>query len=77
MNANIYFANTNIGKEKGLKSFRVFLHLTKEEFDILLRAIDYYNYASSIFEYGEHIEACQGIRHQIIEKVRPLNFNSL
>lgn len=58
---------------------KVLLHLTLEEFDLLLKAVDYYKYASSLFEYGEHIEDCNTIRDKLMislqafEKEQKLN----
>ena len=45
------------------------LLLSIEEYDVLLKAIDYYNYATSTLEYGEHIEECQNIRSKIMRHI--------
>lgn len=46
------------------------MELTKEEYSVLLKAIDYFNYASSVMEYGEHIEDCQNIKNKIINSMK-------
>ena len=47
------------------------LCLTIEEYDVLLKAIEHFNYSSGIFEYGEHIEECQSIRNKIMRHLKP------
>ena len=46
------------------------IELTTEEYSVLLKAIDYFNYASSVLEYGEHIEDCQNIKNKIINSMK-------
>ena len=46
------------------------LNITVEEFDVLLRAIDFYNYATGSFEYGEHIEECQTLKNKIMRNLK-------
>ena len=46
------------------------MELTTEEYSVLLKAIDYFNYASSVMEYGEHIEDCQNIKNKIINTMK-------
>ena len=61
------------GEKKTLEIAKVFisLGLTIEEYDVLLKAIDFFNYASSVLEYGEHIEECQTLRNKIMRHLKP------
>lgn len=47
------------------------LCITIEQYDVLLKAIDFFNYSSSIFEYGEHIDECQALRNKIMRHLQP------
>ncbi len=40
--------------------------LTKEEFNILIKAIDYYSYTTNLF-YAEETEDCGIIRNKIVK----------
>ena len=51
------------------KKLKILLYLTKEEINILFKAIDYYSNASALFEYGENIENCLNIRNKIINNI--------
>lgn len=55
----------------GIVEFFIPLGLSREEFGVLLNSIDYYSYASSVLEYGEHTEECQSIRNKIMRHVEP------
>lgn len=55
----------------GVEKVFIPLCITIEQYDVLLKAIDFYNYSSSIFEYGEHIEECQTLRNKIMRHLQP------
>ena len=55
----------------GVDKVYIPLCITIEQLDVLLKSIDYFNYASSIFEYGEHIEDCQTLRNIIMRHLQP------
>lgn len=48
------------------------LFLTIEEYDTLIKAIDYYNHASSVINYGEDIETCQTLHNKIIRNLETI-----
>ena len=58
------------GFEMGVAKIFIPLGLTIEEYDVLLKAIDFFNYSSSIFEYGEHIDECQTLRKKIMRNLQ-------
>lgn len=49
--------------------FKISINCTKEEYDILLQAIDYYNLASCRFEYGEHVETYEELHKRIVNSL--------
>ena len=50
----------------GIVEFFIPLGLSREELNVLLKAIDYFSYASSVLEYGEHTAECQSIRDKVM-----------
>ena len=48
------------------------LFFAKDEYDILIKAIDFYNLASATIDYGENIEVCQTIRNKIIRNTHSI-----
>lgn len=60
------------GENKKMVNSKIFISigLTKEEFSVLLKSIDFFNYASSTMEYGEHIEECQNIKSKIMRSMK-------
>lgn len=43
---------------------------SKDEFDILIKALDYYNNACAHFDYSENIETCHDIRNRLTNNAR-------
>lgn len=47
------------------------LCLTLEEYDVLLKSIEYFSHSSVVFDYEEHIETCKTIRNKIMQYLQP------
>ena len=47
------------------------LCLTIEEYDVLLKAINYFSHSSVVFDYDENIETCRIIRNKIMQYLQP------
>lgn len=49
---------------------KIILNLDNSELNTLLKANEFCNYTSSMFNYGEEVENCQNIRSQIMQCIK-------